>query len=138
MFAATHNFAILPNNLTIGSVTQILVIMMHHPHKRLSEKERADAKLVGFKRPGSRGENFLQTLFHCPPGELVSKDIRTLGIFCAGLINKKLPRICRRRKDGLIKWFDDNYDKLEEYLPQLQLDIGPVSLLGTTQHEKDE
>ena len=95
--------------------------------KRLSEKDRADMKLKGFECAGSPGEKFLEQLFQCPPREVVSKDTLQVARICAHLIGQTIPRICRRRKDGLIWWFDQHYNQLLPHLPFFEVELRPVT-----------
>lgn len=79
----------------------------------MKEREIADLRLGTFIAEGSRGMQLLQRIY--PRGELTRRSLYSFASLLAALSGIKLARDFTRRKDLLIKWFDDNYDELEPY-----------------------
>ena len=78
----------------------------------MSEKQIADFRQGRFVPDGSRGKSLLENLYD---GELTRRSLYSFTTLLAALAGIKLPRDFTRRKDLLIKWLDDNYDKVQPY-----------------------
>jgi hypothetical protein len=75
------------------------------------EKNRADRLLGGFRADESRGLAFLERII--PDGSLTEPSLIVLGQIMASVCKLDFPRDFKRRRGLLIKWFDNNVDKLE-------------------------
>jgi hypothetical protein len=85
----------------------------------MTEREVADFRLGQFSATGSRGLDFLRQAF--PTGELTRRSMYSLATVLAALASVRLERDFARRKELLIKWFDDNLEALEPFLPFVEL-----------------
>ena len=79
----------------------------------MKEREIADLRLGTFVAEGSRGMELLQRIY--PSGELTRRSLYSFASLIAALSGIKLGRDYTRRKELLIKWFDENYYALEPY-----------------------
>jgi hypothetical protein len=79
----------------------------------LREREIAVFRLGNFHADTSRAAQRLRQLY--PYGELTRRSLYSLASLIGPLAGVQLPRDFTRRKDLLIKWFDDNFDDLRSY-----------------------
>ena len=86
---------------------------------RMSERQIAEYRQNGFNPEGSRGKQLLDNLY---PGEMTRRSLYSFTTLWAALAGIKLQRDFTRRKDLLIKWIDDNYDKIQPYAQFFKLD----------------
>jgi hypothetical protein len=85
----------------------------------MSERAIADLRLGTFSSQGSRGLEMLHRMF--PSGEMTRRAMYSFASILGALANVRLERDFSRRKDLLVKWFDDNYDVLEPFLHFVEL-----------------
>jgi hypothetical protein len=86
----------------------------------MRERDIADFRLGGFHAEGSRAARRLRAMF--PQGELTRRSLYSFASLVGALGGVTLPRDFTRRKELLVKWFDDNFDALEPYLGFFRLD----------------
>jgi hypothetical protein len=86
----------------------------------MSERDIADFRLGGFRAERSRAAERLRELY--PYGDLTRRSLYSLASLLSALSDVKLPRDFTRRKELLVKWFDDNFDALETFLRFFELD----------------
>jgi hypothetical protein len=89
-----------------------------------SEREIAEDHLGEFTPIGSRGLEFIEGLSGTP--YLTRKSLILLARVCARVADIRFPRDFTRRRELIIKWFDDHIDKLEP-LEATILEIDTVS-----------
>jgi hypothetical protein len=86
----------------------------------MTERDIADLRLGDFQANESRAAQKLGILY--PHGELTRRSLYSFASLVATLAGVKLPRDYTRRKDLLLKWFDDNFETVEPYLRFFDLD----------------
>jgi hypothetical protein len=86
---------------------------------QLSEKEIADRHLGDFKAEESRGLALLNRIY--PKTAMTRHSMSALAVILSNVFDIPLERDSSRRKDLLIKWFDDHYDKLEPNMHHITL-----------------
>jgi hypothetical protein len=86
----------------------------------MTERDIADATLGNFHAENSRAAQRLGRMY--PHGDLTRRSLYSFASLLGALAGVKLPRDFTRRKDLLLKWFDDNFDALEPYLRFFDLD----------------
>lgn len=88
----------------------------------MSERDIVKMKLGDFQPKGSAGEQFLKRL---SPNELslraVQSIVKTLSILC----DTYMDRDTMRKRDLLIKWITDNYDKVSNFEKFICLEFVP-------------
>ena len=77
--------------------------------KGVSESKRADAMLGNFDAKKSRGYQFILGILSEPISLSSLISLATIISFLSGI---PFSRDYTRRKDLVIKWFDDNYDDI--------------------------
>jgi hypothetical protein len=77
----------------------------------LSEAKISELHLGRFAAEGSAGLHFLETL--CPGHDLTCESLVALARVCSVISGVQFPRDFTRRRDLVIKWFDDHLDRLE-------------------------
>ncbi|KAK8865058.1 hypothetical protein M9Y10_010588 [Tritrichomonas musculus] len=73
--------------------------------------------LDGFVAQGSRGEKLVEEMVGMPLENISKNGLCKLAVIVSHLIDIKLPRNIYRRKDLMVKWFQDNEDKINVYKP---------------------
>jgi hypothetical protein len=76
-----------------------------------SEAEVSAIHMNNFKAEGSRGLMFIKLL--CPGHNLTRESLIVLAKTFASISGVRFPRDYARRRDLVIKWFDDNFETLE-------------------------
>jgi hypothetical protein len=89
----------------------------------MSERDIANFRLGDFHAESSRAAQKLRTLY--PHGDLTRRSLCSFASLVSALADVKLARDFTRRRELLIKWFEDNYEALEPYLAFFELDPGP-------------
>jgi hypothetical protein len=85
----------------------------------MTERAIAEMRLGEFSAQGSRGLQLLQQMF--PRSDMTRRSMYSLATILGALANVPLERDFSRRKELIIKWFDDNYDALEPFLRFIEL-----------------
>jgi hypothetical protein len=86
----------------------------------MTERDIAEFRLGGFHADNSRAAQEFRVLY--PYGELTRRSLYSFASLVATLAEVKLPRDFTRRKDLLLKWFDDNFEVVGPYLRFFELD----------------
>jgi hypothetical protein len=86
----------------------------------MSERDIAEFRLGAFQADHSRAAQRLHALY--PHGDLTRRSLYSFASLLGALAGVKLARDFTRRKDLLVKWFDDHFDALEPYLRFFELD----------------
>jgi hypothetical protein len=89
----------------------------------MTERDIADFRLGDFRAENSRAAERLRALY--PHGDLTRRSLCSVASLIAALADVKLARDFTRRRELLIKWFEDNYEALEPYLAFFELDPTP-------------
>jgi hypothetical protein len=89
----------------------------------MTERDIAELRLGDFHSETSRAARRLRELF--PFGELTRRSLYSFATLIGALADVKLNRDFTRRRELLIKWFDDNFDALEPYLGFFEFDPNP-------------
>jgi hypothetical protein len=90
----------------------------------MSERDIAQYRLGDFQAEESRASRLMQNLYE---GSMTRRLLFSLGSLVSTLSGVRLPRDYTRRRDLLLKWFDENYDALEDYAKLFRLEHGPVT-----------
>ena len=85
--------------------------------KGISESKRADAMLGNFNAKKSRGYQLILTILSEP---ISLASLISLATLLSFLIEIPFSRDYTRRKDLVIKWFDDNYDYIFPFKDKIQ------------------
>jgi hypothetical protein len=99
----------------------------HYPEKQIAEDHLGE-----FMPIGSRGLEFIERIAGTPP--LTGKSLIVLARGCAFVANVWFPRDFTRRRDLVIKWFDDHIDTLEPLQAIMQID----TVSSASMQESDE
>lgn len=81
-----------------------------------SEKIVSLSLLNGYTARGSRGEKLIEDITGCSINQLHRHSITRMAEFFSILIDKNFPRNYRRRKELIVKWFDDYEEEIIPYL----------------------
>jgi hypothetical protein len=77
----------------------------------MSEGKISELHLGRFTAEGSAGLRFLETL--CPGHDLTRESLVLFARVCSAISGIQFPRDFTRRRDLVIKWFNDHLDRLE-------------------------
>jgi hypothetical protein len=85
---------------------------------KMSEREIADLRQGDFCAQESRALTLLRQKY---PIDLSRRSLYSLATVMSTLANVRLERDFARRKELLIKWFDDNYEAIEPFFQFIEL-----------------
>lgn len=89
----------------------------------VAERVVAMNLLKGFKAQGSRGEKLIFEITGIPL-ECISKTaLSKLAYTLSVLTEIKISRNLRRRKDLLVKWFEENEDKIKIFKSHVSIEL---------------
>lgn len=83
--------------------------------KKNPEKVVAQNLLNGFVSKGSRGEKMINDILGCSISEVTLKGLISVASFISDITKIKLERNYKRKKDLIVKWFNDNEEKIRKY-----------------------
>jgi hypothetical protein len=83
------------------------------------ERRRVEARLTGFDPTRSRAWADIRSRFG---DSLNQMELRSLAEVVGAEIGVKVDREAKRRKEVLIKWFDENYALMEPVLEKIQME----------------
>jgi hypothetical protein len=86
----------------------------------MTERNIAEFQLDAFQPESSRAAQRLRVFY--PHGDLTRRALCSFATVLAVLAGVTLPRDLTRRRNLLMKWFDDHFDALEPYLQFFELD----------------
>lgn len=80
-----------------------------------SEKTVTHNLLDGFVAKGSRGESLIEDILGYPINQVSLNGLIKITSLVSDLIDIKFPRNYRRKKDLIVKWFQENAEIIEAY-----------------------
>lgn len=86
-----------------------------------TEKEVANNLLDGFIARGSKGELLIERVIGIKINQITLTGLTQIAKFISELSDTKFPRNYKRKKDLIVKWFDDNHDIIESYISNIQI-----------------
>ncbi|KAK8892758.1 hypothetical protein M9Y10_029999 [Tritrichomonas musculus] len=99
----------VPNNLSRSHVSERVVAMN---------------LLNGFKAQGSRGEKLIVEITGIPLECISKRALSKLAYTFSVLIEIKISRNLCRKKDLIVKWFNDNEDKIKIFKSNVAIELG--------------
>lgn len=93
----------------IHSMQRCRLAVLDRPNKR--ERDISDQHMGEFRPEGSRGLAFLNERYQ--GSSLTRKSLIHLAMMFSVIGNLQFPRDFKRRRNLIVKWFDDNIDILE-------------------------
>lgn len=82
---------------------------------RNSEKIVTKNLLDGFVSAGSKGEKILENLLGCPLNQISLSSLIAIATVFSEMSKIKLERNFKRKKDLIVKWFNDNEEAINFY-----------------------
>ncbi|KAK8837603.1 hypothetical protein M9Y10_036134 [Tritrichomonas musculus] len=79
--------------------------------------------LQDFQIEGSRGKEVIEQMLQQKVEKASRVGLIQLGNIISGLIDVKISRNHKRKKDLIIKWFDENADLIEPLVPKIKVDF---------------
>lgn len=89
-----------------------------------SEKIVSQTLLNGYQAKGSRGEQLIEDLTGHSCNQIGMKSILRIVEIFAELCDLEIKRNTKRRKDLLVKWLQDNEEKIEEVKDHVKIEKG--------------
>lgn len=77
--------------------------------------------LKGFVAKGSKGEKIIEEILGCPIKEISFCALITLSEILSDLAKVRLERNYKRKKDLIVKWFNDNEQTIKRYKPYIKI-----------------
>lgn len=88
--------------------------------------------LNGFVAKGSRGEQIIEEILGCTINKVSLNALITIGELLSDLTKVKLERNYKRKKDLIVKWFNDNEQRISYYKPYVKI----IYTTNRTQNKK--
>lgn len=79
-----------------------------------SEKVISMNLLGNFNSQGSRGKNLIEEIVGFPLQQISRNGLIGIATVVGSLIHKDFPRNYSRKKDLIVKWFDDNCEQINK------------------------
>lgn len=86
-----------------------------------SEKVVSQNLLGDFIADGSRGEAIIEKIFGCPIQKISLNGLVQVASLISLIANVQFSRNFKRRKDLVVKWFQDNENNINVYLQFLRI-----------------
>lgn len=77
--------------------------------------------LNGFVMKGSQGENLIESIIGVRLNQISLTALIQITQIISELASIKFPRNYKRKKDLIVKWFNDNIDIIDEYKDFIQI-----------------
>lgn len=103
------------------------------PRSTMTEKTRCRLLLGDFKAEGSAGLKFISKIY---PYEPCRSVLIALGTIFSGLTGKVLERDYCRKKELIIKWFDENLEECLRWESHVKLIFGEYKMFIDESHQK--
>ena len=84
-----------------------------------SEKHIVEQLLGNFIAEGSKGERLIEDICKIPIKQIRLIDLIELSKIISNLTNIHFARNFKRKKELIIKWFNDNYDEIKKISPSI-------------------
>ena len=81
--------------------------------REFSEKAIAHKMLDGFVAEGSKGEELIFQIIGQQINQISLKALISITNLISILVQIDFPRNYKRRRDLIIKWYDDNHERIE-------------------------
>lgn len=88
-----------------------------------TEKILARNLLEDFTASGSRGEALIEQILHQEIRKASRTGLIQLGSIVGELIGKKFPRNYTRKRDLIVKWFEDNEVLIRPFVSHLRVEF---------------
>lgn len=89
--------------------------------KRNPEKVVAQNLLNGFVSNGSKGEQIIKDILGCSISDISLRALITVALLISDITSIKLERNYKRKKDLIVKWFNDNEEIIRKYIPFVKI-----------------
>lgn len=103
-----------------------------------SEKVVTRNLLDGYKAEGSRGEALIEQIMKTKLKKASRVGLIQIGSMLGELIGIKFPRNFKRRRDLIVKWFEDNEELILPYIPFLTIEFRDVNVLAAKGSDSDD